>query len=153
MLDTRKIMKQIERNTKKFLNEFQMFGEEEENQDVEQKPTPEPKPQMPPTETPENDVPEDNQEPIEEPVEEPTQEPTETPDENIEQKPEEDKGMSLSNDHKERINKWLLTNKKLNAQSFEGLISQMEVKKTESFNYVFMVAREYLQKTIEKATK
>jgi len=141
MLDTRKIMKQIERNTKKFLNEFQMFGEEEENQDVEQKPTPEPKPQMPPAESPENDVPEDNQEP------------TEEPDENIEQKPEEDKGMSLSNDHKERINKWLLTNKKLNAQSFEGLISQMEVKKTEAFNYVFMVAREYLQKTIEKATK
>jgi len=134
-------MKQIERNTKKFLNEFQMFGEEEENQDVEQKPTPEPKPQMPPAESPENDVPEDNQEP------------TEEPDENIEQKPEEDKGMSLSNDHKERINKWLLTNKKLNAQSFEGLISQMEVKKTEAFNYVFMVAREYLQKTIEKATK
>lgn len=153
MLDTKKIMKQIERNTKKFLNEFQMFGEDEENQDVEQKPTPEPKPQMNPDETPENDVPEDNQEPIGEPDEEPTEEPIETPDNSVEQKPQEDAGVSVTNDHKEKINKWLLTNKKLNTESFDGLVGQMEVNKTQAYNYVFMVAREYLQKTLDNATE
>jgi len=154
MLDTKKIMKQIERNTKKFLNEFQMFGEEENQEpvetevetDVETKTEPEPKPEMnqqpkpekKPDVTPETDV----EQPVESDNEEQNQDNQET-----------EKGMSLSNDHKERLNKWLLSNKKLTNQSFEGLVNQMEVKESEAYRYIFQVAKEYLQKTIEKATK
>jgi len=56
----------------------------------------------------------------------------------------------LNKEHKSKLRKWLLTNKKLNNPSFQGLVDQMDIDFDESNEYIFKIASVLLKQHLEK---
>ena len=152
-MDIEKIMKIIEGNVNNYFNKLDILKEmSEEDIEPEEEPTSEEpaqeKPKAPATPPKKEEESVSDNEPVEEePVEE---DPVDVDiDPEVANEPEP-KPKGLNKVHKAKLRKWLLTNKKLNSASFQGLTDQMDIDDEEAHAYLFKIASTLLKQHLDK---
>lgn len=151
MKNINKAFEQIKRNTKNFFENVDIKKtdepeEQEKTPDMEQNANPINEPSEPESEpTTDTETPETGTE-TEPEVKEPEAEKQET-------EPENNKPTSttpLDKDDKDKLRKWLVTNKKLTNESFLGLVGQMGVGEEQAYTYIFAIASTLLKQHLQK---
>lgn len=156
------IMNGLNESFDSFMRRYEPICEADLNKDGVEDALPEPGAKIEPEEDPSTTTPPPATTP--QPTEAPANEPTDQPEDagteadpapeldnpEIPAKDETNSNAPLSKEHKDKIRKWLLTNKNLTGESFDGLVNSMKLNKPEAYSYIFRVAGKLLNDYLDR---
>jgi len=158
------IMNGLNESFDSFMRRYEPICEADLNKDGIEDALPEPGAKIEPEEDPSTTTPPPatTPQPTEAPANEPTDQPEDAgteadpapeldnPEIPAKETDETNSNAPLSKEHKDKIRKWLLTNKNLTGESFDGLVNSMKLNKPEAYSYIFRVAGKLLNDYLDR---